>query len=728
MSTTEHPRIGVIGCGAIAELYHLPALAAMAGVRERLVLADPNPTRLAAMAEAFQVTRTVEDYRQLAGEVDGVIIAVPPGLHHPISMFFLQRGVHVLCEKPLAESAAEAQEMVATAKRNGVALAVNQTRRLFPNNAKVRELIADGVLGELQSIIYHDGVKFNWPAASPFHFVPGAKGVLSDVGIHLLDTICWWLDAQPTLVSSLNDSYGGPEAVATVRLRYGQCDIEAKVSRLARLRNSFRLVGTLGTIDTGAESWNNLTIQFNTGRSQTIRLKPKVADYNALAQPLLGNFVDVIARGAAPLISGQSALPAVALLEEAYASAERYDDSRFSLREKLVVRGANKDDPLRVLVTGASGFVGGRAVEAMTRTGLAEPVAGIRGWSRAARVARAPVEMAVCNILDAQQVGEVVGRVDAVVHCAYGDERESIVGGTKNLLEAAARHGIERFVFLSTAEVYGPNVSGDVNEQHATPTTGGMYGDAKIEAEELCRSFVERGVQATILRPSLIYGPFGQSWTINVAKRLQSGRWGEFEGYGDGIANLIYVDDLVQAILRALQKPNARGETFNVNGPQPPTWNEYFRRFNEALDLPSLTRVSSSKSRWRTAAMDLVGKATDVVRSRFQDRLMRIYLRGGWAGRMMKRLKGALDATPSGNELHGLYGRKAVYRDDKIRDLLGYTPQFDLTTGLEMSVAWLRHHGYTSDWGQEIQPEPSQAKHAGVKYGQSISELQEAAR
>lgn len=348
---------------------------------------------------------------------------------------------------------------------------------------------------------------------------------------------------------------------------------------------------------------------------------------------------------------------------------------------------------MRVLVTGASGFVGGRVVEAMACSGFADPIAGIRQWSRAARIARAPVQIALCDIMDPSQVRDVVGGVEAIIHCAYSDDRDSIVTGTRNLLEAAAAQGIERFVMLSTAEVYGADVAGDVIEESPAQQTGGVYGDSKIEAEQVCREFSARGVAATILRPSLVYGPFSRSWTVNVAKRLQSGRWGQFDEYGEGIANLVYVDDLVQAIFRSLHAVEARGETFNVNGPEQPTWNEYFSRFNKTIGLPPLANVSASQTQLRSRVMDFVGRTSDAVRSRFDDQLMRIYLRDGLAGRLMKRLKAAMESTPSGDELKGLFSRKAIYRDAKARDLLGYSPQFGLSTGLSLSVAWLRHHG-----------------------------------
>ena len=67
------------------------------------------------------------------------------------------------------------------------------------------------------------------------------------------------------------------------------------------------------------------------------------------------------------------------------------------------------------------------------------------------------------------------------------------------------------------------------------------------------------------------------------------------------------------------------------------------------------------------------------------------YLRGGWAGRMMKRIKGELSCTPSGGELNDLFSRDVVYSDRKARELIGYDPQFDIDAGIRQSTLWLQH-------------------------------------
>ena len=326
----------------------------------------------------------------------------------------------------------------------------------------------------------------------------------------------------------------------------------------------------------------------------------------------------------------------------------------------------------------------------MQLSGAAVPVGTIRGWSRAARPARFPVELQLCDIENAEQVDALVAQgFDAIVHTAKTDTRDSIVGGTENLLKAAAKHGVRHMVHLSTAEVYGPGVSGKITEDAPTEPSDRLYGDAKIEAEQVCRSYADKGVATTILRPSLIYGPFSTSWTMDIAKRLQSGKWGTFDEQGEGFANLVYGDDLVRAILSCVENDASRNQTFNINGPDVPTWNEYFAAFNKILGQEPLQAISSSKSKLRTFVMDRISGAADMVLDRYEDKLMEIYLRGGLASKMMKKLKGELDSTPSGGELHDLYMRKAKYDDSKIRSMLGFQSAFDLDLGMRMSAAWL---------------------------------------
>lgn len=90
--------------------------------------------------------------------------------------------------------------------------------------------------------------------------------------------------------------------------------------------------------------------------------------------------------------------------------------------------------------------------------------------------------------------------------------------------------------------------------------------------------------------------------------------------------------------------------------------------------------------------MDRVGQAADLVLDRYEDKLMEIYLRGGWPSKVMKRIKGELTSTPSSGELNDLFSRQAYYSDAKAREELGYCPAFDIDLGIAKTVCWLRLH------------------------------------
>lgn len=698
MKSNSHQdvRIGVIGCGAIAELFHLPALVSNPATKNAIALADPNESRLTKIGTQFSVAIMEQNYRDLVGKVDGVVIATPPASHHAIAKFFLEQGIHVLSEKPLTELYSEARDLVELAEKQGVALAVNQTRRFYPTWTKIRELIADGTLGTLESITYHDGVEFSWPAASSFHFQPQAKGAWSDVGVHLLDSILYWINATPVLIESRNDSLGGPEAMCTVELEHEGCRIEIKVSRLGRLMNGFEIIGSKAMIRAETGDWDEITIQYRDGSKKTLKLASRKLTYNDFAKPMFQNFVECIRGKAQPFVSGKSTLGTIALLEQAYVLAQPY---RMPWNEELAdwcrtgpLADSIENRPRRILVTGAAGFVGGRLVEILAETKFAEPVAAIRKWSRAARSATRPIHIVTLDLLDRKSIDAAMDDVDAVVHCAFDDGRESIVDATRNLLETASAKQIEKFVYLSSAEVYGANKSGAVTEPTPSTAPEDSYGGFKYQAEQLCKEYHVNGLKPTILRPSIIYGPFGKSWSNKVAKRLVSGKWSLFDDLGDGVANLVYVDDLVQAILLSLADSKASGETFNVNGPDRCTWNGYFQKVNASLGLPPLKEVSASKSKWRTRMIGSIRPVTSYLKAKFEDRLMEIYLRKGWMSTCMKILKGKLDSTPTDGELNDLYGRKTIYDDKKIRTTLGYSPRFDLDAGIQMTTQWFTRH------------------------------------
>lgn len=347
-------------------------------------------------------------------------------------------------------------------------------------------------------------------------------------------------------------------------------------------------------------------------------------------------------------------------------------------------------DKETILVTGAGGFIGGWLVETLHLSGSADVRAGIRRWSSAARLGRFPVDIVFCDVMNKERITRAMAGATSVIHCAVGG-RDVIVEGTGNMLDAALRLGIERFVHLSTTEVYG-NVSGKIDEAFPYLYTGNQYADSKIEAEELCWGFYEKGLSVTVIRPTIVYGPFSKDWTVLLAERLQSGNWGIFKGYGEGTCNLVYIDDLLSGILIAASHESAVGEAFNINGPEMITWNQYFQKFNAALGLPELNTIDPASSKLRSTIMAPVRSSARYILDHFRDSVRSLGARSGAAKELMTRAEKSIRTTPTLTELN-LYNRDALYLTSKAQDMLGYNPKFDVDTGLQMSVHWLDHHG-----------------------------------
>jgi len=347
-----------------------------------------------------------------------------------------------------------------------------------------------------------------------------------------------------------------------------------------------------------------------------------------------------------------------------------------------------------VLVTGAGGFIGGRAVEVLHQLGL-EVRAGVKRWSSGARIGRLPIEIVQCDLADPLQVDAACDGVTAIVHSAVNLQPVADAElQMRNLLDAAARHSVRRFVHLSTMEVYG-EPSGDVDESHGFDAAGGHshYARLKIRLEQICGEYIDRGLPIVILRPTIVYGPFSEAWTVEVAQRLLSGSWPLPEQAADGTCNLLYVDDLMAAVLLALRTHGAVGETFNVNGGERLTWNEYFHAVGSALGVERWNRPSEMTARagaWLTLPMR---KSAKFLLQRYQRQVMALYQRSGLAKQIMRKTERFLRQVPTPAEFRRC-SRTAFYVTNKAARVLGYQPRFSTARGVALSVAWLKHEGY----------------------------------
>ena len=222
-------RFGLVGCGWIVERCHAPSMARADGV-EVVAVADPSPGRADLVGDLFGLGQAARyaDYRALLerDDIDVISVGTPPTTHREIVEAAAARGVHVLCEKPLALNLADCDAMVQAAEAAGVKLAVYHNYLWYTSTLKLRELIDAGAIGEVISTeirglglrpwVGNDAYRPGWR----FSIDQGGGGALMDAGLHAL-----------YLTEAL---HGAPPIAATASMQYDHPGIDA--SALCQLR------------------------------------------------------------------------------------------------------------------------------------------------------------------------------------------------------------------------------------------------------------------------------------------------------------------------------------------------------------------------------------------------------------------------------------------------------------------------------------------------------------
>lgn len=323
---TQSPVMALIGCGAIAEATYLPALASHREWKNELWLVEPNPSRAQELVQRFglDARRLVSNYQALPADVVLAINATPSHLHHAITLALVERGIHILVEKPFAETVEEARSMMEAAAAHHCLLSVNQSRRSGPANVLIRDLLRNGKIGRIKNITWSEGRPFDWPTQSGFNFRRPWKGrprgVLLDIGVHVFDLLCWWLEGAPTVLSATMDGQGGPEASAQVQLTFGGAPIDVRLSYLAKLKNQFVIEGTAGAIRASTADFDSIEFRKGDGPWRTMRARGS-ADAVKNATHLIENVLEAIAGQERLWIPAASTLPALEIVDDAYARA-----------------------------------------------------------------------------------------------------------------------------------------------------------------------------------------------------------------------------------------------------------------------------------------------------------------------------------------------------------------------------------------------------------------------
>jgi len=317
-------RVAVVGCGAVVEQFHGPALTALAGRGEVDVVAlcDPDPERLGAIAGIFPRAAAMTSLDGIvAARPDLALVASPAGLHAGHTIALLDAGIHVLCEKPMAATTADAERMIAAAARARRVLAVGLFRRFFPSTRLVRDLVVSGRLGAFESGTIVEAGGFHWPFRSTSAFLPTLTpgGVLLDVGVHVLDLLTWWFPGV-RVTAYEDDAMGGAEATSVATLLVSGAPLSVKLSRDWPVAGRYDLRFEHGRIVWDAVDPVNVQLEYR-GPDANVRLGAAavpVQSWGDCFRAQLENAIGAVRGDSAPLVSGPDALRSLVLIEQCY--------------------------------------------------------------------------------------------------------------------------------------------------------------------------------------------------------------------------------------------------------------------------------------------------------------------------------------------------------------------------------------------------------------------------
>ena len=318
--------------------------------------------------------------------------------------------------------------------------------------------------------------------------------------------------------------------------------------------------------------------------------------------------------------------------------------------------------PPSAFVTGAHGFIGRVLVNRLRALGSEVSGADLRAGEDPAIV-----------LADISAPGEWQQRAqgaDVIIHTAaivgmYSSGAgywESNVVAPRLALDAAAAGNAQRFVHLSSIVVFGFDFEGEVDERTPVHPNGVHYVDTKIASEQVVLAAHADGeVPCTIVRPGDVYGPGSRPWTIEPVKRLKSRQFALPDG-GRGMHSPVYVDDLVDGIIRAATVPEAAGRIFTITGPEHVTIGDFVAHYCRMLGIGRPRTVPVGVARTAARVIDAISRARGVPN----------------------------EVTPDAIDY---FMRRGTYSIARAREVLGYDPQVGLEEGMRRTEAWLRAEG-----------------------------------
>ena len=592
-------RVGIVGCGRVA--YHHARFITEVHQARLVAVADTNLHTANKFAQQFGVGAVYASLDDLleSSELDVLHVVTPPAYHYASAQAALERGIHVLLEKPLAFSSAEVNRLYQLAERNGVLICPDFIHLFHPKVREMGELTDSGQLGRVVHVdtrlcLNLEEETADAREAESLHWsfgVPG--GLLRDYTSHVLYLTLRFLGAVQDFKVNRQSLGGLPQGMIdhlSVQIA-GQRGTGSALLTCRPGPSSFelRVFCERGTAEVDLQS-QTISVSRQTAiprriamvakpfqqawgiSTQTLRniyryLRGTILPYMGL-RALIPAFYDNIRNsGQAPI--SQALASAVTELEESiFAGCPSplrsgcYSPSTYVSRQRP-----------RILVTGASGYIGREVVKRLVEQGY-DVRAMVRASSNIELLQPLGAEIFLGDVRRLEDVHAAAAGMNTVVHLAAGMSGstefivDSCVRGTQNVATAAAEQRLRRVIYISSFSVYDYTrlKNGECITENSLleerPELRGGYSLGKRRAEEIALSHLPDSAPAwTILRPSLVVGngrhvlsPLGPKFG-NVVVCMGRARHNLL---------LIHVEDLASAILHAMESDNTRGRVFTV--------------------------------------------------------------------------------------------------------------------------------------------------------------------
>lgn len=345
---------------------------------------------------------------------------------------------------------------------------------------------------------------------------------------------------------------------------------------------------------------------------------------------------------------------------------------------------------MKFFITGATGFIGSHLTRALVERG--EDITVLLNQSSALdclKQARGNLSSVKVDLLNTHEMANALRGHDVVVHLAYGsrgtpeDQRRVTVEGTKSVLDAATGAGVKRFIHMSTASTYGEPPKDQVyTEDDPRYASLDLYPSLKQEAELAVLNSTRPNTEVVILQPSIIYGPGKGYWTEGILKALMKGSFPLVDG-GQGLCNLIHVEDLVAAILLAASTPNIDGECFILANDEPVTWGTFLKSYESILGKKCLlslpTQVMKRYNFWSKYQKK-------VPEYKVYTKVLKVLINVLQFQNIRKPVR-----LPASERLD-FFAARPHFSNQKAKDLLGFRPKITLEDGMRTIGEWVENN------------------------------------